>query len=106
MIRFQCDLAAQHASDALDDRQSQPDAARDARALVEPVEFLEHGAPLRLRNADAGVADVDAQARAAAPAADQHAALRRIFDRVRDEVLQQAPQQAPVGAHRQRAGHE
>ena len=100
-IRFQRDLTAKHASDALDDRQSEAEAARDAGALVEAVELLEHGAPLRLRDADAGVADIDAQARAAAPAADQHAARWRIFDRVRNQVLQQAPQQAPVGAHRE-----
>ena len=55
---------------------------------------------LRLRNAEAGVVDVDAQLAAAAPAADQHAALRRVFDRVGDEVLQQPAQQPPVGAHR------
>ena len=41
-----------------------------------------------------------------APAADQHAAVRGIFDGVGDEVLQQPPQQQPVGFHRQRAGHE
>ena len=94
-IRFQGDLHCQHASDTFDDRQSEADAARDAGALVEPMEFLEHGAPLRLRDTDAGVADIDAQTRAAAPATDQHAARRRIFDRVRNQILQQAPQQAP-----------
>ena len=57
-------------------------------------------------NAEAGVVDVDAQLAARAPAADQHAALRRVFDRVGDEILQQPPQQAPVGAHGERAGHE
>ena len=53
-----------------------PDAARDPRALVETMEFLEHRAPLGVRNADAGVVDVDAQPRAAAPATDQHACRR------------------------------
>ena len=39
--------------------------------------------------------------RATAPAAaDQHASLRRVFDRVRDQVLQQPAQQSPVRAHR------
>ena len=61
---------------------------------------------LRRRNAEAGVVDVDAQLAAAAPAADQHAALRRVFDRVGDEVLQQPPQQPAVGADGERAGHE
>ena len=40
------------------------------------------------------------------PAADQHAALRRVLDRVRDEVLQQPAQQPAVRAHRARARHE
>ncbi len=44
---------------------------------------------------------------AAAPAAaDQHAARRRVFDRVRDQILQQPPQQSTVGPHRQRAMDE
>ena len=41
-----------------------------------------------------------------APAADQHAALRRVLDRVGHQVLQQPAQQPPVGAHRARARHE
>ena len=75
-IRFQRHLAVEHAGDALDDRQAEANAARDPRALVEPVKFLEHRAALGVRNADAGVVDVDAQPRAAPPAADQHACRR------------------------------
>src|SRR5882672_4328268 len=41
-----------------------------------------------------------------APAADEHATLGRVLDRVGDEILQQPPQQAPIGPHRERAGHE
>ena len=70
------------------------------RALVEAVEFAEDVALLRLRNADAGVVDVDAQAGRLPAAADQHAAVRRVLDRVGDEILQQPAQQPPVGAHR------
>ena len=70
------------------------------------MELLEYLAALQGRNTDAGVVDLDLQRRAVAPAADQHAAVRGIFDGVRDEVLQQPPQQQPVGLHRQRAGHE
>ena len=54
--------------------EAQADAARHPRALIEPVEFLEHGAAFGVRNADAGVVDFDAQPPAAPPAADQHAA--------------------------------
>src|ERR1035437_1608310 len=73
-------------------------------ALREPVELHENVAPLRLRDADAGVVDVDAQSVAVAPAADQHAAGRRIFDGVGHQVLHQPAQQPAVGAHHQRAG--
>ena len=62
--------------------------------------------PLRLRNPDAGVVDVDRRARAAPPAADQHAALGRVLDRIGDEVQQQPAQQPPVRAHRERRGDE
>ena len=96
----------EHARDALHDRQAEAQAARDLGALVEPVEFAEDGALLRLRDAEAGIVDVDAQASAPPAAADQHAALGRVFDGVGDQVLQQPAQQAAVGAHRQRAWHE
>ena len=74
-IRAQPDLAVEHARDALDDREAEPHAARHPRALIEPLEFLEDGAALGLRNADAGVVHLDAQLVAAPAAADQHVAL-------------------------------
>ena len=82
------------------DRQAEAQPARDLGALVEPVEFLEDLAPLRRRDADAGIVDVDPQPAAPPPAADQHAAVRRIFDGVGDEVLHQPAQQPAVRAHR------
>ena len=96
----------EHARQALDDRQAKAEAARDPRALFEPVEFLENLAALLRGNADAGVIDGDLQRLAVAAAADQHASARGIFDRVGNEVLQQPPQEGAVGFHRQRAGHE
>ena len=96
----------EHAPDALHDRQAEAQSARHLGAFVEPMEFAEDHLLLRRRNAEPGVVDVDAQVAAPKPAADQHAALRRVFDRVGDEVLQQPPQQAAVGADGQRAGHE
>ncbi len=70
------------------------------------MEFLEDGAALGLRNADAGVVHLDAQLVAAAAAADQHVTLGRVFDRVRDQVLQQPPQQAAIGADSATGRHE
>ena len=91
---------------ALDDRQSQSKAARNPRALLQPVELLEDLAALENGNADAGVINADLQRPAVAPATDQHASARSIFDGVGDQVLQQPPQQQTIGFHRQRAGHE
>ena len=103
--RVELDRAAEHARHAFDDRQSQAQPARDAGALLEAMEFDEDVAPLRLGDADAGVIDVDAQVIAAPPAADQHAARRRVFDRIGDQILHQPAQQPAVGAHHQRARH-
>src|SRR5207247_6153518 len=91
---------------ALDDRQSQSKAARNPRALLQPVELLEDLAALENGNADAGVINADLQRLVVAPATDQHASARSIFDGVGDQVLQQPPQQQTIGFHRQRAGHE
>ena len=90
--RIDLDRAAEHARHALDDRQSQAQSARDAGALIEAVEFDENVALLRFRNADAGVADVNAQRPVAPPTADQHASGRRVFDGVGNEVLHQPAQ--------------
>ena len=103
---FQRHFTVEHARDALDDGEAQAYAARDPRPLVEAVELLEHRAALAVRNADAGIVDIDAQLAAAAPAADQHAAHGRVFDGVGDEVLQKPPQQAAIRTHRERARHE
>ena len=59
-----------------------------------------------MRNADAGIVNVDADDVVLAPAADQHPTCGRIFNGVRYEVLQQPAQQAAVGSHDKRAGHE
>ncbi len=104
--RGDLDLVVEHARDALHDREAEPEPARHLGALVEAMEFLEDRLLLGARDAEPGVVDVDAQPPPPAPAADQHAALGRVLDRVRDQVLQQPPQQPAVGSHRERAGHE
>ena len=91
---------AEHAPEPLDDRQAEAEAARRPRALLEPLELLEHQPLLVGGNAEAGVPHFDPHLAAdAPPAADQDAALGRVFERVGDEVLQQAAHQPPVGAH-------
>ena len=54
------DLVVEHARDALDDRQAEPEAARDARALLEALEFLEDDLLLRGGHAEAGVENLNA----------------------------------------------
>ena len=66
----------ENARDALDDRKAEPQAAGDLGALIEAMELLEDRPFLRRRDAEPGIVDVDPQAAAVAPAADQHAALR------------------------------
>ena len=57
----------ENAREALDDRQPEAEAARDPRALLEPVKLLEDLAALDDGNADAGVIDADLQRLPAAP---------------------------------------
>src|SRR3954470_1522481 len=96
----------EHAGNAFHDRKAEAKSARQLRALIEPVKFLENRALLRFRNPEPGIVDVEAQLAVAEPAADEHATLWRVLDRVGDQVLQQPPQQPPVGADRARAGDE
>ena len=97
---------AEHATETLDDREAKPQAARDPRPLIEPLELLEHR-PLPVGgNAEPGVPDLDPHLAARAPAADQNAAFQRVFQRIGDEVLQEAAHEAAIGADRKRARRE
>jgi hypothetical protein len=93
---------AEQPRDALGDRQSQ---AEPLPAAVEPAEFLEDGRLVGLGDARAGVAHLDAQPRAVAPAAEHDAPVRGVAHRVGQEVLQRAPQQLRVAAHPGLRGH-
>src|SRR5262249_10188462 len=100
------DTMMQHASDALHDGQAETETAGDLGAFVESGEFDEHGLLLRIRDAHAGVENVDPKLAALASTSNQHTACRRVLDRVGHEVLQQPPQQPAVGTNDLRAGHE
>ena len=99
-VDCELDLVVEHARDPLHDRQPEAEPARDLGALVEPVKLAEDRALLRLRDAEAGVVDVDAQAPRARrqPTSTRPCGVYLIG--VRDEVLQQPPQQPAVGPHR------
>ena len=60
------DLVVEHARDTLHDRKPEAKPARDAARPHRAAELAEDGLPLRLRDPDAGVVDVDAQPRRAA----------------------------------------
>ena len=57
-LGLQRDRVIEHAGDALDDRQAEPEAARDLGALVEALELAEHELLLRGRDAEPGVPDL------------------------------------------------
>ena len=61
---------------------------------------------LRLRDAGAGIVNLDPQQGATAAAAHQHAAVLGVFDGVGNEVLQHPAQQLAVGVERHAAGHD
>src|SRR5215470_12939028 len=91
-LRFNFDFVIEHPGHALDDGKAKTQSTRDPGTLIEPMKFNENVAPLGLRNANAGIVDIDAQIIALPPAADQHASLLRVLDRIRHEVLDQAAQ--------------
>src|SRR5262249_54061354 len=105
-LRLKLDRAIQHAREPLYNRQAESQPARNLRALVETMEFDEYVAPSRLRDADAGVVNIDTQTIAAPPAADQHAPFWRVFNGIGNEVLDQPPQQPAIGPYDLPAWHE
>src|SRR5262249_6669628 len=105
-LRFEIDRAVQHAGEALDDRQTESQSARNFCALIQTMEFDKYVAPPGSRTADSGVVNVNPQLLAAPAASDKNAPLRRILDGVGNKVLDQSPQQTTIGSHHQPAWHE
>jgi hypothetical protein len=94
---------AEHAGDAIDDREPEPEALhRTAQRLVlalpHAIELLEDAVALRVLDARSGVPDLDPQPVAAPAHADEHAAALGVADRVRQEVLQDPAEQPRIGA--------
>src|ERR1700730_12107125 len=90
--RYKRELVIEHPRYALHNGKSEPQAAGDLGAPLEPVEFLENGLLLRRRNAKTGVMNVDTKVTVPAAASDEHATLEGVLDRVRHQVLQEPPQ--------------
>ena len=75
------------------------------RPVVELAILVEDRPQLRVRDADPGVPDLDAEHGPAPPAAEQHRAAPRVFQRVGQQVANHLLQQPRVAAHRRRAPH-
>ena len=98
---------AEQPRDAVDDRESEPQALRPvAFRAARLIELLEDPRLVGRGDADAGVGDDDLGLAAVPPAADDDAALARIADRVRDEVEQAATEQGRVALGPERRRHD
>jgi len=87
-------------AEPFDDRETeaQPVAAGTVQCR-DLVKFAEDAAPLIFRNADTGIAHLDAQPISRAPAAQHDPAGARIADRVGNKIEQNALKQDRVAAH-------
>src|SRR4029077_17563449 len=85
-LRFKLDLAIEDPRHALDDRKAEAQSTRDPGALIKSAKFDENVTPLRFRDTNAGIVDIDTQVLATPSTADQDPSLRREFDAVEDQV--------------------
>ena len=77
-----------------------------AIAAVELPELLENLVDAVVRDADAGVPDLDPDPVAATAAAEQHPARRRVANGVGEKVAKHAAKQRRIGANHRGAGHD
>src|SRR5437868_1537207 len=89
----------EHAGDAIDNGEAEPEALASLKLGLETMKFLEDVGEALLGNAGPGIPDIDAQHRAASPAADQHAPPHRVAHRIGEEILQNAAKQGRIAAH-------
>ncbi len=109
LLRINLELEPQHAGDAVDDRQAEPEALCClARALLQPGELAGRSMPSLSSGMPMPVSKhLDFGQVAAPPHADQDAAGARVFDRVGDEVLDRGDRSRLRSvSHRQRRRHD
>ena len=88
---------AEKFAQALDDREAQAQTlAPLAGGVVHLMVFFEDRLQFRLRDADPGVPDLDAQFALASAAPDEHPAALGIFQRVRDQIADHLLEQTPI----------
>src|SRR6516225_10891033 len=97
---------AEQAAEPINDgkAEAQPHLAIRSRGR-QLVELAEYALPLILRNAGAGIANIDAQLRSAAAATHHDTAARRVAHRVAHQIEQDAFKQDRIAAQPRAAWH-
>src|SRR4249920_2097989 len=106
-MRFQLHRVAQQAAEAINDgkAEAEPHLAIQSR-VRQLVELAEYALALILRNAVAGIANIDSQLRSAAATAHHDTAARRVAHRVAHQIEQDAFKQDRIAAHPRAAWHD
>ena len=98
---------AQQASEPINDGKAEAEPRLAIRSRVRQlVELAEYALALILRNAGAGIANIDAQLCGAAAATHHYTAARRIAHRVGHQIEQDAFKQDRIAAHPRAAWHD
>ena len=106
-LRAHIHLVAQKCNEPLHDREAKTKAtAALAGFVVELVILLENRLQFSVRDADACVPDLDAERAATPPAAQQHFARPRVFDRIGQQIADHLLQQARIGVDDVLARHD
>src|SRR4249920_1256162 len=99
-MRFQLHRVAQQAAEPINYGKAEAEPHLAIRSRVRQlVELFEYAMALILRNAGAGIANIDAQLRSAEPATHHYTAVRRVAHRVAHQIEQDAFKQDWIAAH-------
>src|SRR5215813_7527927 len=98
-MRLQLHRMAQQAAEPINDGKAEPEPRLPIRSRGRQlVELAEYALALILRNAGAGIANIDAQLRGAAAATHHDTAARRVAHRVAHQIEQDAFKQDRIAA--------
>ena len=102
--RANIDLVPEQVGKALHDGETETQAfASFPCRVVELMEFFKDRLELQLRDAVAGIPDLDAEIVAASPAAEEELALGGVFHRVRHQIADDLLEEAGIAAYGQTA---
>src|SRR6516225_4947359 len=98
---------AEQAAEPINDGKAEPEPRLAIRSRGRQlVELAEYALALILRNAGAGIANVDAQLRGAAATTHHDTAAKRVAHRVAHQIEQDAFKQDRIAAHPRPAWHD